>query len=218
MKKPLYLILASLSLAACNPDFDSIGTPQPIEPEEEVEINFVFAEERNEWEADRADFNINDSDRFTNEFEQLPAPLDDRIGWELSGDDTGGGLFMFVKRRFADRLEPNTRYQVEFEITIATNTPRNCEGSSGEDVFLKAGATSDEPLAEQTSSNGEVEMNIDKGNKDTPDDSGSDAIVLGDITSRKSCEDEDADEFEEKTLRSNNDNFTMKPTPTATCG
>jgi hypothetical protein len=79
-----------------------------------------------------------------------------------------------------DGLKPETSYQVTFMIHLATNVPAGLVGiggSPGESVFVKAGATAMEPLAEEDVS-GYLRMNIDKGNQGSE---GKDMINLGDV-------------------------------------
>jgi hypothetical protein len=113
---------------------------------------------------------------------------------------------MFIKKSFSG-FEPNTRYQLQFEITFATNVPGGCigvGGSPGESVYLKAGATVSEPLAFDDGS-GFYLMNIDKGNQSSD---GSAAINIGDFANSKDCEDGDFS-YELKTLSNEENSFSI---------
>lgn len=116
----------------------------------------------------------------------------------LSGDNHSDDLFMFLKRRITG-LGPQTAYAVTITVAFATNAPRECSGiggAPGESVFVKAGATTIEPLAVRAP-DGYYRMNIDKGNQD---ESGKDAATIGNIANRQTdCE---SDTYEFKTLRS----------------
>jgi hypothetical protein len=96
----------------------------------------------------------------------------------MSGNNHSDDLFMFVKRKIAGLL-PNTNYTLVFEIELASDATEGSVGvggSPGENVYLKAGASSVEPTKVVQSN--QYVLNIDKGNQST---AGSNAIVLGDI-------------------------------------
>ncbi len=104
---------------------------------------------------------------------------------------------MFIKKQFSG-FEANTQYQLQFEITFATNAPAGCigiGGAPGEAVTVKAGATATEPLP-LDNGNGSYLMNIDKGNQRI---GGNDAMSVGDFANAKDCADDDFS-YELKTL------------------
>ena len=95
-------------------------------------------------------------------------------------------------------LQANTTYQVTFKVDIATNIPEGMMGiggSPGESVYVKAGASTIEPLVEEDST-GWLRMNIDKGNQAN---GGEDMIVMGHVASPDATGD---GEFVIKTLDS----------------
>jgi hypothetical protein len=139
-------------------------------------------------------------------YEQLPSPLENVSGLNVSGNNHSDDLFMFIKKKFSG-FEPNTGYQLRFEITFATNAPSECMGVGGppgEGVAVKAGATVLEPLPYDDGS-GSYLMNIDKGNQIS---GGSDAITIGDFANTKKCEDGDF-AYELKTLSNEGNTFTV---------
>lgn len=104
-------------------------------------------------------------------------------GFLLSGNNHSDDLFMFLKRQLGPEqgLAPNTTYQVRFTITYATNAGTGgfgIGGSAGDSVYLKAGATTQEPTR-QVDPDGNWRMTIDK-----PDqaNSGRDVSLIGPIT------------------------------------
>jgi len=141
------------------------------------------------------DFEDSDQGWITN-FSDLPADYDPAIyeldsGWGalpsglegnaiyLNGHNRSDDLFMFLKVQ-AEGLKPNTTYQAEFSIDLASNIPEGMMGiggSPGESVFVKAGATTDEPEVIEED-DGWLRMNIDKGNQASE---GEDMINLGTI-------------------------------------
>ncbi len=81
----------------------------------------------------------------------------------ISGNNHSDDLWMYHKGHVAG-LEPNRRYTVRFEVEIATSVASGCVGvggAPGEDVTVKAGASTIEPGA--VIIGGDWRMNIDKG-------------------------------------------------------
>lgn len=178
-------------------------------PEGSIEINFDFDSGLDGWAAGFADYPVGQEDNFElfSSWERLPAPLDNINGFLISGINHSDDLFMFIKKTFSG-FDPNTRYDVDFEITIATNVPSACAGvggSPGESVFIKAGAISFEPVPENDGA-GFFLMNIDKGNQSV---GGSNAIVIGNFANtRTNCM---GTSYEEKLLTSEGNSFTVFP-------
>ena len=77
-------------------------------------------------------------------------------------------------------------YLARFNVEIATNVPSGCigvGGAPGESVWVKAGATTVEPVA--IDQGGQLRMNIDKGNQSN---GGANAVVLGNVANSRSCD------------------------------
>ena len=86
---------------------------------------------------------------------------------------------MFLKKQVGG-LRPNAVYAVSVSLDLATNVPTatfGIGGSPGESVFVKAGASTVEPVAEEDR-NRYLRMNIDKGNQAN---GGEDMVVLGNV-------------------------------------
>ena len=159
------LLLVSVS---CSGDF-----------EQEFQFEFDFEEDEQGWKTDFADLPA-DYDPAIYELEsgwgELPSGLEGNAVY-LSGHNRSDDLFMFLKVQ-VEGLKPNTTYQVEFTFDLASNTPEGMTGiggSPGESVFVKAGATTDEPEV-VSDDDGWLRMNIDKGNQASE---GEDMINLG---------------------------------------
>lgn len=125
-------------------------------------------------------------------FEALPAPLAARRGVRLSGNNHSDDLAMLVKAPMGGLL-PNTAYRIELEAEIASNVPSNClgtGGSPGESVWIKLGASTDEPLAvtQGEGASAMKRLNIDYG---VQGNSGSDARIVGTMGNGYDCGDED---------------------------
>jgi len=201
MYKVFGIAAAALLLTSC--DDMSINTP----PEDKSEyIFFDIDTAEHGWTVGFADYNSEtiSTDLLSHGFGQLPAPLDDKYGLRVSGDNHSSDLFMFITRRFSG-FEPNTRYELQMDIFFATAVPAGCVGAGGppgEAVYVKAGATTFEPAAIDNGS-GYFYMNLDKGNQAA---SGSDAITIGDIANSKACEDDNYS-YEMKGLGNQEDSF-----------
>jgi hypothetical protein len=109
-------------------------------------------------------------------------------GFYLQSMNRSDDLFMYLKKeiRQEDGLEPNHDYLVAFDIRFASNTPTGCVGvggSPGDSVYLKAGATTDEPVT--TLQGTEVHLTSDKGQQSN---GGRDAGVVSTIANGTTCE------------------------------
>jgi hypothetical protein len=72
-------------------------------------------------------------------------------------------------------------------VEFATDVPRRCGGiggAPGESVYLKAGASAQEPLP-QPDSSGRMVLNVDKGDQAA---GGTAAVVLGTIENSRPCD------------------------------
>ena len=98
----------------------------------------------------------------------------------IQGHNRSDDLFMFFKRRI-DGLRADATYAVFASLDLATNVPSGSfgiGGSPGESVFVKAGASTVEPVAEGEN----LRMNIDKGNQAN---GGESMVVLGNVAHPK---------------------------------
>ncbi|MDX2067469.1 MAG: hypothetical protein SFV55_03525 [Haliscomenobacter sp.] len=116
----------------------------------------------------------------------LPAEVGgNRVGsLQIIGHNRSDDLFMYLKRKVTGLL-PNTTYQVEFDIDLASEAPSGAVGiggAPGESVYFKAGVVDKEPVAVLDPLDNHYRMNIDKGQQSQ---SGRDMKVLGDIAHGK---------------------------------
>ncbi|HEY4831088.1 MAG TPA: hypothetical protein VIH61_00790 [Waddliaceae bacterium] len=111
----------------------------------------------------------------------LPAEISNKDeiltkGIFLSGNNHSDDLFMFIKRSI-ENLEPNTNYNLHFEVAVESNIPSGeigIGGSPGESVYFKIGASTIEPKKEEI--NGDYLLNVDKGDQS---ESGENSLVIG---------------------------------------
>ena len=145
------------------------------------DFTFDFETDAQGWTVGFADLPV-DYDQSIYELAHEHGPLPDGLegsGIHVQGHNRSDDLFMFLKRQ-VDGLRPDTEYAVSVSIDLATNVPAGLVGiggSPGESVFVKAGASTAEPVA-QEDSNRYLRMNIDKGNQAR---GGESMVVLGNV-------------------------------------
>lgn len=167
------LCVSALMLAGCCGSNGNAGY--------EFEFTYNFENDAEGWITEFADLPADYDEGFyqlDSSWRELPSGLDGS-GIYMQGDNHIADLFMFLKRKLAG-LKPETTYRATFIIDIATNIPEGLVGiggSPGESVYVKAGATTGEPLVEEDV-DGWLRMNIDKGQQSN---GGEDMIVLGNI-------------------------------------
>jgi hypothetical protein len=159
-------------LSGCTPDHDE-QAPMLIFSQE-----FDFNESSHGWVPGFADYPAGpDSIQFELRYaytDQPPESLLTKKSVMLSGNNVNRDLFMYLKRKVTG-LRSNTEYIITFNIDLASNL---AAGASTGAVYLKAGATNEEPKSLVES--GFYTMNIDKGNHNSR---GQDMVSLGDLRS-----------------------------------
>lgn len=143
-------------------------------------FTYTFSNGYEGWEGDFADYPAQDSVFYELAFTRtgLPAPLNTaRQALKITGNNHSDDLFMFIRRKITG-LQPNTGYQVQIDMEVASNAPTNgigVGGAPGEGVVFKAGLTRIRPRKVLDNS-GFYLMNIDKANQSVP---GTDMDTLG---------------------------------------
>ncbi len=157
----------------------------------EIVLTYDFNTGSKGWLAGFSDYNLKNSDlRKKAELRALPDEVSGQgSAFYIQSMNRSDDLFMFVKKEVSaeDGLEPNQAYRVSFDIRFASNAPTGCSGvggSPGDSVYLKAGASVDEPVT-SLGENGEVLLSIDKGQQVA---GGKDAGVVGTIANGTTCE------------------------------
>lgn len=145
-----------------------------------VKLIYNFTTNTEGWTGDFADYPVGEEEAYELEFGHsfLPAPLQITDGaLKLSGINHSDDLFMFVKSEVTG-LVPNREYRINVDVEIASDVADDMVGiggSPGESVYVKAGATQDEPEIIEDEE-GWYRMDIDKGNQAQ---GGEDMVVLG---------------------------------------
>src|SRR4051812_16315282 len=126
MKIVFYLLVLSAVFVACKKKSE-INKPETI-------VDDRFDASANGWTGDFADY---PSNRNVDDFElslssaALPSPLDGtKKGIRISGFNRSDNLFMFIKKHITG-LKPNHIYNVNFDISLASNAPANSIGAGG---------------------------------------------------------------------------------------
>lgn len=174
----LFLIASVFLFSACEKDENIVTT-------KEFDFNFQAGPEG--WIGDFADYpnqpNVEIDYELQFSHAMLPNPLSTSDGaLRQSGKNRSDDLFMFVKKKI-DGLEPNKNYTISIEIEIASNAASDragVGGAPGENVYIKAGASTIEPAKVLNNANGDnhYRMNIDKGNQRVD---GANAKLIGDF-------------------------------------
>lgn len=203
------LWLAILTVLASGCGGGGSGTPPPEGPivVSSTDFNAPFDPDIVAWTLSIVEYDgslnqLNNID-FQVRSDPLPANVGTGNALRMAGTNVSADLFMYGQRQVLN-LEPDTRYQVSWEIEIASNADSGCVGpgsAPGEGVFVVAGATDFAPVVTFASM---LVLNIDKGNAGV---AGTDALVLGDIaTQQTDCADE---VYERKTLTSAGQSFDL---------
>lgn len=159
------LVVLVFTSAGCKKD----NVTNTVGPKEFI---FNFQASADGWKGGFADYpkepNVESYYKLEFSYSMLPSPLNSNEGaLRQSGINHSDDLFMFVKKKITG-LCPNTNYKIDLEIEFATNAASgSCGvgGAPGESVFIKAGASINEPMKLIDNSDNYYRLNIDKGNQ-----------------------------------------------------
>jgi len=176
--------------------FAAGGLSAQQQPQTFVEIVDDFTRGSQGWLASFSDYSLAQGgmDRLA-ELRTAPGDDSEDQAFYVQSMNRSDDLFMFLKKplNFADGIEPDTLYEVEFLVELYSPEPSGCAGiggAPGESVFFKVGASADEPvplLGEEG-----IRLNLDKGGQSQ---GGSDATVAGNIANGLECTEENRGKF-----------------------
>ena len=142
------------------------------------------------WASDVSDFSeATRPDDFLSETGRAPPGFDADDGFvHLAATNTSDDVFMYLRRQVGtdDGLEPSTDYEIAYTVEFASDAPTGCAGIGGppgESVWLKVGASPDEPVP--VNRDGDVRLGVDKGNQSQ---AGPAAVIAGDVANGIPCE------------------------------
>lgn len=166
--------LLGVSLWSCDQDKDVSGMKL---------VDSNFEKTMDGWASGLADF-PQDHDttlmKFDVQLAKLPSPLDTtRKSVRMQSNNTSDDLFMFLKKKVTG-LDPSRTYQVLYEIDLGTKYPKGSMGVGGspaEAVYLKAGASPNEPVRKLV--DGFYGVTIDKGQQSV---GGKEMSVIGNVS------------------------------------
>jgi hypothetical protein len=149
--------------------------------------SFDFESGHQDWVAGVSDFaasNIGESTNYTYSFYNAKGPA--TLPWQgygltITADNVHGDLFYFFKKQ-VNGLKPNKNYEVNFEFIVYTQLDSGKVITATEDIFLKVGTVSAEPINQIVQAGGTMDyysLNFDKGEKN--EDSGEHLKNLGSI-------------------------------------
>lgn len=96
-------------------------------------FDFTFKNDNEGWQSFFSDYPQGSEALYelTFEYTSLPAPLDTSVpAIMISGINHSDDLLSLIYRKF-DGLQPNKKYAVTFEVTLASNVPDNSIGIGG---------------------------------------------------------------------------------------
>lgn len=174
MKKWITLVSLAMftGLLSCNNDAKLNGI---------ITIESEFETTVEDWQSGFSGYSSSTPDstlQLTLDRARLPGILDStRYGIKAESYNRGDVMFMFLKKRVSG-LRPATTYLVTFDMTIGTQYADNVTGaSSGNDTYIKAGASVNEPTIKPEG--GKYTISINKGNLSG---GSSEMAVMGNIT------------------------------------
>lgn len=130
----------------------------------------------------------------------LPEELGPGRGWFMSSLNEPDDIFMYMRSQITG-LTPDMEYEISFSLTFASEAGAGCfgiGGAPGENVYVNAGASPEEPVRELSEMEGPYYfLSVDKGDGANEGDA---ALVLGDIGVDVPCEGDVP--FREKTVDS----------------
>lgn len=176
MKKNVWMMSALLGMGlwSCNQDEDVNGIKV---------VDSDFQTTTDGWLAGFAEYSEEQDStmfEFNSRLAALPVPLDTtKKAIRMQSHNRSDDVFMFLKKKITG-LDPTRTYKVTYEIDLGTNYFKGSVGIGGspaESVYLKAGASPNEPVRKLV--NGFYEVTIDKGQQAT---GGTEMPVLGNVS------------------------------------
>lgn len=165
---------------------------------------YSFDDEPGDWSALFSNYGVGREDDFELEsgYRPLPAPLDSgQTGFYLSGKNLSDDLNMFLKHRISG-LQPETTYELAFEVSFATGAPSGCAGVGGppgEAVTVHVDASETEPgrIVDDSREGGFYRLNLAEEYEGDAQ-SWYRSTEIGDVANSRECE--EGRQYEIKTL------------------
>lgn len=182
-----------VATTACDADEpgvdDPTGQPERSDPSGPIVRSFDFDGGSDGWSSDVSDFTADTRPReFVSETGVGPPDMDHMATdfFHLGSDNPADDVFVYLRRQFDEGLDAGADYDVALTVVFASAAPTGCAGiggAPGESVWVKGGATTDEPIP--IDDGGRIELSADKGNQSS---AGDDAVVLGVVANGIECD------------------------------
>jgi predicted nucleotidyltransferase len=218
MKKMMILgaLAVSVALYSCKDDSDRVDVVDI--PGQTIELAYDFESDDEGWNAGISDIPSGELDNyFLDADHESDVPFDSNGALRVAASNPNNEFFLYVSKKLTG-LEPNTRYNVSFNIDFAANVMVDTTGvvidttgvagdttgvigdtidvnvvNLNDSIILKAGAVAEEPATEPDDLDF-LRLIFDKGEVGID---GSDMIVLGRYSSsgdfvKRSASNEDA--------------------------
>lgn len=184
------LIILTLALTSCGDGTEDTTTTEEQGTSDQVQLRYEFENGSDGWASDVSDYSeATRPEDILSETGVLPPGIEDDSGYfHLAATNRSDDMFLYMARLIGEEADllPSTAYTVDFTVAAASNAPSNCAGiggAPGESVWLKVGASTDQPLPIQE--NGDTRLSVDKGNQSQ---GGEAAAVAGVIANGIPCE------------------------------
>lgn len=190
------LVVAVLSVASCGGDDDgvdpttstTVATSPPASGE--ILLDYDFRDGPEGWESGTSDYTPETApEDVVAETGVAPPEFDAGDGFfHLAATNRSDDVFVFLKRRIGSQegLAPDTIYEISYTVEFASDAPSGCAGvggAPGESVWMKVGASAEEPVAVER--NGDIQLSVDKGGQSQ---GGPAADVAGNVANGIPCE------------------------------
>jgi len=183
--------VSALVVASCGGDGDSTDASTTTSgPGDAITFISDFENGSDGWASDMSDFSdATRPDDFLSETGGAPPGFEADDGFfHLAATNTSDDVFMYLRRRVGsdDGLQPSTDYEIDATVEFASDAPTGCAGIGGppgEAVWLKVGASIEEPVP--VSRDDDVRLSVDKGNQSQ---AGPAAVIAGDVANGIPCE------------------------------
>lgn len=189
-REPLRALRVALSILAAV-GLTAVLSPAAAEAAASKTYSYSFGSTAEGWSADFADYSPQTADmQLEAGIAPLPPGTAGGNGFFIQGNNHSDDLYMFLKRRLgpSDGIIAGQRYSVRTSVTFWTDSSADCigaGGSPGGSVYLKAGASTGEPLVYLDSADDHYRVTLDKGSQGT---GGTEATVLGNIDNGLPCQ------------------------------
>jgi hypothetical protein len=189
--RAVFAVTLAVVIGSCSDDGDSTNGPTTTSGlGGALTLVYDFEDGSDGWASDMSDFSeATRPDDFLSETGSAPPGFEASDGFvHLAATNTSDDVFMYLRRQVGpdEGLEPSTEYEIGYTVDFASDAPTGCAGIGGppgESVWLKVGASSDEPVP--VNRDGDVRLSVDKGNQSQ---AGEAAVIAGDVANGIPCE------------------------------